>query len=439
MSRVVVRCSAAGSHEFFETDARHNRTSRGVLLSVKSTDTEFKNLSCSSPSPGVVTLSGDRLRDELRNHADIEALLLAAFQGNSVSPLYLLLDPGSTEAAQLPWESLHDSANAKTFLAIDCRWPVGRLIKSASAQRQHALCVRSPAQRPVLKILAVLSAHRMCHLDEWSALLNAKKQARNNTRFDVELRVMLSGSNFHSQVQNDDPATRCDLPGRVADIQRAIHAFKPHIVHFFCHGSKQDLQIATQSDYQRNARSGTGSISMTPADIVQQVRATKCDTWMVVLNCCDSANSTADTRSLAQQLVCSDIPVVVGMREPVTRSTANEFSKFFYEKLIDHVEASLPTLGAAASVVEWGEIFWQPRKSVCECASQKKVGISAPDYKEWTLPVLYVDDHDFLLDPISTQPQAQIANQIVKKIRQDITSTPGAPDDVNRNLADFDE
>ena len=109
------------------------------------------------------------------------------------------------------------------------------------------------------------------------------------------------------------------------------------MVRFFCHGSAQNsphIELARKSDWQ----------ALEPKPLIVEAldfhgftKSTAERPWLIVLNCCEGAGVTeaADSQSLALQLVQEGVaPAVVGMREPVVSSTANQLTEALYSKLL---------------------------------------------------------------------------------------------------------
>jgi hypothetical protein len=166
-------------------------------------------------------------------------------------------------------------------------------------------------------------------------------------------------------------------------LQAAIKQFRPDLVHFICHGWTDEggafLQLVTKesgADPRRYARHLLADLTTDENLPLPPV---------VVLSACYSGAplSTAQTGSLAAQLVAGGVPVVVGMSgqvadlacrlftrqlaaslvggEPLVRATALGRSAVFYggQQYLESVDWALPTVFMAEGV-DRGFIPYQP-------------------------------------------------------------------------------
>ena len=107
------------------------------------------------------------------------------------------------------------------------------------------------------------------------------------------------------------------LSTRVEDMTRAIHDFRPHIIHFVGHGS-------VTGDLCFEGDSGEAH-SVSPDDLDRFFALVTDEVDCVILNSCYSKQQSA--------VITQHIPYVVGMREVVTDEAAISFSVGFYQAL----------------------------------------------------------------------------------------------------------
>jgi hypothetical protein len=88
--------------------------------------------------PDAVMEHGRTLRQALAQHPAIAQMLqlLAMAPATQVTPIYFYLQ--APEAEQLYWEALYDDAQG-VFLALDLRWPIGRIADALATQPALAL------------------------------------------------------------------------------------------------------------------------------------------------------------------------------------------------------------------------------------------------------------------------------------------------------------
>ena len=440
MGRMIVRFlkNSRGDEDFELDSNQHGANNPAACLTLNDTSPTISAMKQLAPQPGVVEAAGTDLMNQLCSQLDVNRELSKVLNDGSASSLYMLFEGGIVEAPKLPWESLFDKN--REFLALDSRWPIGRMKKTVQPPPVHSLISVDPVSKPLFKILAVLSAQGLCHLDEWEALFQAKQRAMNtNAPFEVALSVVVSSNNLEGHIRKQDPQTTViRLPkGKVSEIQTAIYNHKPHVIHFFCHGTDSYLEIADDADYIHGSK--RGSIHMYPNDILQPVIRSKCDTWLVMLNCCDSASSTNDTRSLAHNLVSETIPVIVGMREPIDRRDASELTQSFYSSLVDEVTSTQKSATPTVEL-EWSNIFGLPRSNIRERSSGgNTTTAAAAEYKEWTLPALYTIYKPFLVKSSSSTAESQGASQATQQVTNQVVPIPDIPTKVVQALKSLEE
>ena len=338
----------------------------------------------------------------------------------------------ATAADLLPWEALF-SADRNCFLGLDARWPIARIFDIAA---------QPPRERgfePPLRIIAALAAANtsttgmeISAKQEWQAL----HQAVSTAGFDVEMKVFVCEEELKKQIEDLGQANYevCLLTG-VEDIAKTVADFRPHILHFFCHGSaapSPHLELATRADWVAGR---AGKIQLEPRDI-QTMPGLADSAWLITLNCCEGANSR-DARSLARTLTGGGFPAVVGMRESVTTDDANVFCSAFYSSLFAQIQRYVQA-GCPPTDIEWAQALYEPRRQLCERhwdPNTQTRSSAAVQLKEWTLPVLYTLREPFRIRPFRYRPELtedqinQLKGEInaFNQMRGFMARSPGTP------------
>jgi hypothetical protein len=339
-------------------------------------------------SAGAVVERGRLLRAALRKHAGIACVLddLARDPDGTVHPIYVKLDRGDAEL--ITWEALCDANDA--FVALDRRWPIGRITDPAATVPRNPPLFRAP-----VRVLAAISALGVSsQLREWRYLRDAVRDARAGG-VAVTIRVMAGDDAVYDAIKQEIAdgllwAEVTSIPGSGPRLATDIRNWQPHIVHFFCHGvsesGAQRLELATASDY-KDPNATRGSVAIDAAQIVALSNALE-NPWLVTLNCCEGAQASEELMSLAHQAVSAAFPAAVAMLEPVDAQDAHEFTRAFYGELfaeLQTVSVSLAVAGSPRAPFEWARLMREVR-----IALNKLHGEDASNRREWALPALYV-------------------------------------------------
>jgi hypothetical protein len=327
---------------------------------------------------------GDYIVGKLAAHPSVPSTLATALA--TQARVFVRVAP---QAEEVPWETLFRNGN---FLALDPRWPIGRI----SAQEPLAA---PPAEfRPPLRVVAVLAAAGVDAARQWTEL----RKALRAFPFDVTVRVLAaqdtvlnaarasSGGNLTVTAEFVPPGT--GLPAQIS-------AFRPNILHFFCHGGVEGgasfLDIATRST--AGAKRGGVILEMKDFPVTEPAG----DLWLVVLNACLGASAPAGTASLVSALAARGIPAVAGMREAVSADDAHDFCRGFYRALAT-LFGPLAT-GSGPVTVAWCDALYHARLEICDRhRGGDPCSVAAKRSREWTLPVMYVRAAPFVL----SRPQA---------------------------------
>ncbi len=349
-------------------------------------------------TPDAVVARGRLLRDALRKHAGIAAVLdsLGTTVAGSQAPLYVKLSEGDAEL--IAWETLCDVGDR--FVALDRRWPIGRITDPASMIARPTPLFRLP-----VKLLAVISAHGIAGQErEWLELRDAADDARA-AGMPVDLHVLTGDPAVYAQVSADSLAGRpwvsvAGIEASSAKVLGAIRRWRPNIIHFFCHGragnSDQLLELATAEDFADPAVT-RGSVTI-DGDQLEAFGEALDNPWLLVLNCCEGAQASHDSLSMAHRVVSSAFPAAFAMLEPVDASDAHEFTRAIYASMLSELATVKARLDAGQTVrFEWASITHDARDAI----NALHQGDAATRH-EWALPALYVrgvDAMEFRLAP----------------------------------------
>lgn len=397
MSRVVVVLQrprgGGGTSQVYLAEPESLDADTPQVLNGLDTVQLLQKLNTQPLAPDAVKEVGTQLLDLLATHAAIKATVLPHLdlKDNSERPIYLVVkDP---ELEKLPWEAIH-APNAG-FVCGEKRWPFARANSLASSQLEHPFL-------PPLKLMVILGASgtdkltRIPANEEWRSIYQAVKKSQLNIR----MRVLVC--------DEDDLKREIDAEGndwietKLLIDQEAlfndIKEFSPHILHFFCHGLSTPtphLQIASCVDWESKQ---DGSIHIEGLQLRDRPNL-KDSTWLVILNCCESAQqgSSPGSRSLplASALVTAGFPAVVGMRERVEISLANVFCRLFYDAMLTDLEERLEAAAKdGKKEVHWACSLYAARQRICEELAKQTGGLKtftavASGVKEWTIPVVY--------------------------------------------------
>lgn len=343
-------------------------------------------------TPNAVSVRGCLLRDALRKHPGIAAVLdsLGTAAPGTRSPLYVKLSEGDAEL--MAWETLCDVGNK--FVALDRRWPIGRITDPASTIARTPPLFRLP-----VRIMAVISAHGIAGQQrEWDVLRDAA-DAAITAGLPVEVRVLTGDPNVHAQVTADIAAARpwvtvAGVEESGAKVLAAIGRWQPNIVHFFCHGradnNTQLLELARASDFQ-DATVQSGSVIIT-GDQLATFGESLDNPWLIVLNCCEGAQASHESLSLAHRVVSAAFPAAFAMLEPVDANDAHEFTLAIYTALMRELRMVKTQLDARQTVFFELAALTHDARDALNSLHQS----NAATQRQWALPALYVRGVDAL-------------------------------------------
>lgn len=339
-------------------------------------------------TPNAVRERGRMVREELRKHPGVASILdsLSKAPLGQVQPIYVKLS--ESDAELITWETLCDSNDE--FLALDQRWPIGRISDPMSGQSRPPAVLRLP-----VKVLAVISAFGIPGQQKEWELFRQAAQAVRQTGLDIRLRCLVGDGHTRAAI---DAAIAGGLDWvEVSHIEKTasrviqdIVGWQPNVLHFFCHGmsdaaaTEQSLELATASDYlDPGATSGSVRIR---ARQLADMSLTLANPWLLTLNCCSSGQAARDLQSIAHQVVSAGFPAAVAMIEPVDANDAHEFTRAFYSTLFAQLQTAATALAQQPRIAfEWAQAMCDVRMAICDLH-----GGDAQNAREWALPALYV-------------------------------------------------
>jgi CHAT domain len=408
MSRAIVRVqdiSVGGEDKLFfflEEPAHLAGAHNPIPLNCDPRNEPFLSLDENRLTPEKVKAAGAMLLTDISNHTAVSTFINNALGANVATAIYVQLD--SDKADLLPWEILF--SQNRGFLGLKHNLSIGR-IASLSGRN-------FPIERgfePPLRILAVLAAANTPSAQRPGQLISAKnewamlRQAIANAGFEVEVHVLTCEDEIYKEIdQSGDLHVRAEYLSDENGLKQAIKDTKPHVLHFFCHGtsvgSRPKILLANRAEWVAGL---PGSIVITD-ETFKGIPELINNLWLITLNCCEGAAGT-DTRSLARSLMAAGTPVVVGMREAVALDDANLFCKEFYQTLFLDIKKYVDS-GYQDTVLEWVWTLNKPRLEICR---KYRNGVmtedeAAAEKKEWMLPIIYSRPEQFRIRRLKTKP-----------------------------------
>jgi hypothetical protein len=351
---------------------------------------------------------GEHLLKVLNCHPSIAKEVKQKLDLNHIQeePIYLYFRHRIQKLERWPWETLY--APNVGFVSQNKKFAIARSHCCSKGKTEWLF-------EPPLKIMAVLGASgsetgdKVPGVFQWEGL----RKAIEDSVLPVELRVLTCQRSLMDGINRQRLGwVRADLipPSKPAAeghtlpspgvgmaprdlLFEYIAAYKPHILHLFCHAGADpvpQLQVATYSDWE-DAKAG--SIVIDGKQLKQRADPAH-EMWMVTLNCCDSARDGPGTSSLsipvAAALASEGIPAVVGMREQIPNTFADAFSRLFYGALLVDFQERVNRAPADDGLVD---IHW-----ACGLFTIRQMAANGADgdVLDWTLPVMHTS-YDFKL------------------------------------------
>jgi hypothetical protein len=365
----------------------------------------FNEMRQGDGSPDRVEAAGKKLFDELHAHPAIAPAIEAALQQQhgGCSPICLYVDE-SPLADELPWEAVYGKGleGASEFFGLDERWPIVRV-------RDVIETVPVPVYtlQPPLRITVVLSAAGSTALTrapakpQWDHVRDTiEKHLQAPNSVPVKVTVFAGEEDLRNAIRAANlPWVTAELIADKSSLLDAMKDTRPQILHFFCHGTAETtayLRIGSYTDWEAER---DPTIAITARELRQSADPDQ-NTWLVTLNCCESATRAADARSLASSLVRAGFPAALGMREAIDVQHAHLLCQFFYPKVMEMIR-QVP-LGGAGTEIEWAKALSVARsRFVANYDAGVPPQEAARSFKIWTIPALYTRREPFLLKRIA--------------------------------------
>jgi len=306
--------------------------------------------------------------------------------------------PSTFVSSPKKWSSFFGSRCGGKFVALDARWPIGRIAEPSThqASRFH------PFEAP-LRVMAFISAAGISGKLEFDALYAAIEKGRQKG-LQILLEVLVGEEQLHDSIKAAIQANRIKntsvypIPDQ-GGVKDHILEFDPQILHFFCHGHTghgvAQLELATFADWVAHSPSGSTVVRIN--DLEAMAASSDTDIWLITLNCCLGARPVDGLPSMARSLVTAGAPAVVGMAEPMAALDANEFTRQFYPEVLTTFASRLVNSPPGNSVnFEWAEMLYRARSALGSANARN----TAKD-REWAIPVLYTRPESFSVALVS--------------------------------------
>jgi hypothetical protein len=393
------------------------------------------------PSPKQVQSFGEALVNCLNNvkeEAKVrEALRYAA---NIDGTIYFKLK--STEWESHAWEALWDESD---FFLLKPRRGIARVVEPWGSRSSLSFALEQP-----VRIMAVLSAAGLTNGPQCDALLRAAEgNAGTANGIPLHIHVLTGEEGLADRLRaapgrNDNrlvvTVENIDS-GHSRMVSDAIRRFRPHILHFFCHGQVANgVGMLHISDIEQHR----ASLSNLPPDgtqnsfildfgafreIIDLARAQGW-LWLAVLNACKLGATAANVMALAQKLVLGGVPAAVGMTEEIDADDASAFCEAFYSSLFLGLETASAALASGQEhEVDCAKLLHGPRMSI---SSLRKPATCNP---QWTFPVVYIGVDNFKLKK-PPQSSGTTIDELANLIRAGaLQQLGGAPAGVRETIA----
>ncbi|GAA1985273.1 hypothetical protein GCM10009718_23260 [Isoptericola halotolerans] len=428
MSRVVFQLSALGDQE--------RRSTRPIVRLVEpvdddAVDEEFDCPAVTARGADVNTQAGDRLYQALATHRSLLDHLGAARVSTDERFAVCAEILPRSGADTLPWETLRFPGDGP-YLALEPKYALARVVRATAPPHPLYQLV------PPLRVVALLSCLGLTAAGEL-ARLRAVVQESDGM---FELLVVLGEADLAAALQDDIDAGRAPgvagvhlVPPDHHDLVELVNAFRPHVLHLFCHGSADSaphVRLALKQDWSA-AEPGIG-LALQREQFAKFRWDADGGPWLVVLNCCEgAAPSREGLTSLARDLVSSGVaPAVIGMREPITGAVAHAVTQGLYGALRQELSSRTARATSTSTPLDWAALAVAARHRLVSefnvARGSTLTTTQAQDQsREWTLPALYVRWEEFQLQVTTgtSEPGAERAWRLeVAALQSVLTSLP---------------
>jgi hypothetical protein len=365
-------------------------------LSIKSGDPDLELLSGNNIN---VRKAGEKLRDALLQHTGINDHLSGWLSDQNRAYKAFHLNVKSLSVDKFPWEALVDKRGI--FLSLDGSASITRVL----AAEQDMIPTRQALFIPPLRIACILGAWWendgiSLQEQEWSSLQKAF-QTEAAQELGLDILVLGCYSTLKERVENASIGKKIKItwkPITESGFNEDILTFKPHILHIYGHGMPGEYPYVAIRTVANVDESAEPTVCLTSQSIRQNLDLNE-NTWVVALNCCDTAAPGAQAESvgnLARELVGYGFPAVTGMRAAVKTGEARLLTEHFYQAVFDALNKLAP---GTEKEVEWADFMLKVRLALAGDL------VKAAKSSRWLLPVLYAR-----LEPFSIQRNKEPTN-----------------------------
>jgi hypothetical protein len=303
---------------------------------------------------------------------------------NLANPLFF--EVSAPDAELISWEALLDDANQ--HFALSKPTSIGRMCDQASSANP-----RPPPELTLpVRMVVVFSAFEHRQLSEWrrlhAALHNAEREG-----LALAVEILVADPDHRTMIENAVRKNPCTLvtvevaplPASAQGVIQAIRARRPNILHISCHGrmsqAEQLLELAKPTDYlDQNAKSGSICISTREfCELAEQLE----QAWLLVLNCCSTAQATPGLHSMGKNLAVAGFPAVIAMTQAIAESDACILTEMFYSDLFHDLHVA-DISGKTRIPFDWASPTVSARRAI-----QEHHALHGSDEGQWALPVVY--------------------------------------------------
>lgn len=265
--------------------------------------------------------------------------------------LELYFDCKDAELTRLPWEMMY--GDERPFGATSGRdVAITRIISSKREGEAGKLSLP-------LKVLFVIGRQ----LDD---------KLRPGAEYLGLLRRMKIEFVATQEPRSVDLNTRLLMEATTEELKAHIAEFRPHVVHFICHGVVDADGGRILLTKPREDQSSNGQLEADECNAEKLLEAMSSGKApenlppIVVLNACHTAdadmNAASDIKgayiSLAAQLVAGGVPVAIGMAGEIADGACRIFTRNFYQALIKQEPIALATArGRRAAMYHYEEFY----------------------------------------------------------------------------------
>jgi len=329
----------------------------------------------------------------------VKKALSAVFAAPPNETWSLVFDVSGALGESIRWEALQDPQPAHVALRLS-----PRLCRIAAESASPPLARR--ALPTPLRMSAFLSAAKVSALSEFQNLVEAVGEARAQG-VDIQLTIYVA----EREVLADDLTDRFYverkvLPDSTLSIELELTRTKPHLLHFFCHGTSEPSQWLEFATVQDHLAKTDGSVLLN-IDRLTDCRVLE-TTWAVVFNCCDGGRPTSGLNSMAFRAVAQGgAPAAIGMGAPIPAAAAAIFAKSFYQGLLSQIAALNANPGTDPAELDFGEATAQARMQMHAALRASETGCTA-----WSLPIIYLHRDPLIiekaLDALNKEAEARL-------------------------------